>query len=46
MCETARPQESYLSTLAQQAGESVETEDLTKKDASQKIEELKTKTGR
>ncbi|MDQ3503931.1 MAG: DUF3072 domain-containing protein [Actinomycetota bacterium] len=40
------PQESYLSTLAQQAGESVETENLTKKDASQKIEDLKAKTGR
>lgn len=40
------PQQSYLSTLAQQAGEQVETEDLTKAEASQRIEELKDKTGR
>ncbi|MCW2608476.1 MAG: uncharacterized protein JWO60_3169 [Frankiales bacterium] len=40
------PQESYLSTLAQQAGEEVETEGLTKADASLKIEELKEATGR
>ena len=40
------PQESYLSTLAQQAGEEVETDGLTKADASLKIEELKEKTGR
>ena len=40
------PQQSYLSTLAQQAGEQVETEDLTKAEASQKIEELKEQTGR
>ena len=40
------PQQSYLSTLAQQAGEEVETSDLTKAEASQKIEELKEKTGR
>ena len=40
------PQQSYLSTLAQQAGEEVETVDLTKAEASQKIEELKEKTGR
>ena len=40
------PQESYLSTLAQQAGEQVDTEGLTKAEASQKIEELKEKTGR
>ena len=40
------PQESYLSTLAQQAGEQVETEGLTKADASLKIEELKEQTGR
>ena len=32
------PQESYLSTLAQQAGEEVDTEGLTKADASLKIE--------
>ena len=40
------PQQSYLSTLAQQAGEQVETEDLTKAEASRKIEELKEQTGR
>lgn len=40
------PQQSYLSTLAQQAGEQVETESLTKAEASQKIEELKEQTGR
>ena len=40
------PQQSYLSTLAQQAGEQVETAELTKAEASQKIEELQSKTGR
>ena len=40
------PQQSYLSTLAQQAGEEVDTVDLTKAEASQKIEELKQQTGR
>ena len=40
------PQQSYLSTLAQQAGEEVETTDITKAEASQRIEELKEKTGR
>jgi len=40
------PQESYLSTLAQQAGEEVDTEGISKADASLKIEELKDKTGR
>ncbi len=40
------PQESYLSTLAQQAGEQVDPSDLTKAEASQKIEELKEATGR
>ena len=40
------PQQIYLSTLAQQAGEEVETTELTKAEASQKIEELKEKTGR
>ena len=40
------PQESYLSTLAQQAGEHVDTEGLSKADASLKIEELKEQTGR
>ncbi len=40
------PQQSYLSTLAQQAGEEVDTTDLTKAEASQKIDELKEQTGR
>ena len=40
------PQQSYLSTLAQQAGEQVEVADLTKAEASEKIEELKESTGR
>jgi Protein of unknown function (DUF3072) len=40
------PQESYLSTLAQQAGDQVDPTDLTKAEASQKIDELKDKTGR
>jgi len=40
------PQQSYLSTLAQQSGEQVDTEVLTKAEASQKIEELKEQTGR
>ena len=40
------PQESYLSTLAQQAGEEVDPEGLSKADASMKIEELKEQTGR
>jgi hypothetical protein len=38
-------QESYLKTLAREAGENVEL-DLTKADASEKIEELQEKTGR
>jgi hypothetical protein len=38
-------QESYLNTLARQAGEEVE-EDLTKAEASEKIDELQEKTGR
>ena len=40
------PQQSYLSTLAQQAGEQVEPAELNKAEASQKIEELKEQTGR
>jgi hypothetical protein len=40
------PQQSYLSTLAQQAGEQVETTGLTKAEASQKIDELQEHTGR
>jgi hypothetical protein len=39
------PQASYLKTLAQEAGETVE-EELTKAEASQKIDELQEKTGR
>lgn len=38
-------QESYLHTLATEAGETVE-EDLTKAEASKKIDELQEKTGR
>jgi hypothetical protein len=38
-------QRSYLSTLASEAGES-ETEDLTKAEASKRIDELQEKTGR
>jgi hypothetical protein len=39
------PQESYLHTLAQEAGESVD-DGLTKAGASKRIEELQEKTGR
>jgi hypothetical protein len=39
------PQESYLQTLAREAGDKVPA-DLTKAAASEKIEELKDKTGR
>ena len=38
-------QESYLHTLATEAGETVE-EDLSKAEASKRIEELQEKTGR
>ena len=38
-------QRSYLGTLAQEAGEP-EPEDLSKADASRKIEELQERTGR
>ena len=38
-------QESYLHTLATEAGESVKP-DLTKAEASEKIDELQEKTGR
>jgi hypothetical protein len=38
-------QQSYLNTLARQAGEDV-PDDLTKADASRKIEELQEETGR
>lgn len=40
------PQESYLSTLAQEAGEDVDPQALTKAEASVKIDELQEKTGR
>jgi Protein of unknown function (DUF3072) len=39
------PQESYLDTLGREAGERV-SEDLTKAEASKKIQELQEKTGR
>jgi hypothetical protein len=39
------PQLSYLQTLAQEAGEEVST-DITKADASQRIDELQDRTGR
>jgi hypothetical protein len=39
------PQESYLHTLAQEAGEEV-PDDLTKVEASQLIDRLQQKTGR
>jgi hypothetical protein len=38
-------QESYLNTLATEAGEEIET-DLTKAEASKRIDELREKTGR
>lgn len=40
------PQQSYLSTLAHEAGEEVETDALTKADASKRIDELRERTGR
>jgi hypothetical protein len=39
------PQESYLTTLAQEAGVDVDR-DLTKAEASKKIDELQDRTGR
>ena len=39
-------QQSYLETLASEAGEKVETENLTKAEASKRIDELQEKTGR
>ena len=39
------PQESYLATLAQEAGEDLER-DLTKAEASKKIDDLQNRTGR
>ncbi len=43
--EMTGAQRSYLNTLAQEAGEDVEGE-LTKAEASKKIDELQQKTGR
>jgi hypothetical protein len=43
--EMTGAQRSYLNTLAQEAGEEVEG-DLTKAEASKKIDELQNKTGR
>ena len=40
------PQESYLTTLAQEAGEQVDVSSLNKAEASEKIDELKKATGR
>jgi hypothetical protein len=39
------PQESYLSTLAREAGEDVD-HDLTKSEASKQIDRLRAETGR
>ena len=39
-------QRSYIETLATEAGEEVETDELTKAEASRKIDELQEKTGR
>ena len=38
-------QRSYLETLATQAGEEADTADLTKAEASKRIDELRKKTG-
>jgi hypothetical protein len=43
--EMTGAQRSYLNTLAQEAGEEID-ENLTKADASKKIDELQQKTGR
>ena len=40
------PQESYLNTLAQEAGEAVDPDRLTKAEASKKIDELQERSGR
>jgi Protein of unknown function (DUF3072) len=40
------PQASYLQTLAQEAGEEPPPQDLTKADASKRIDELQERTGR
>ncbi|HEY0525226.1 MAG TPA: DUF3072 domain-containing protein [Stellaceae bacterium] len=39
-------QSSYLHTLAEEAGEKVEEDDLTKAEASKRIDALQEKTGR
>jgi hypothetical protein len=39
------PQQSYLETLGREAGEEIDL-DLTKAEASERIEELQAKTGR
>ena len=39
-------QAAYLETLAQEAGEQVEPAELTKAEASEKIDELRDATGR
>lgn len=40
------PQASYLSTLAQEAGEELPPADLTKAEASRRIDDLQQRTGR
>jgi hypothetical protein len=40
------PQESYLGTLAREAGADVDSAGMTKAEASEKIDELKDRTGR
>ncbi len=40
------PQESYLNTLAQEAGEDIDPDRLTKAEASKKIDELQERSGR
>lgn len=40
------PQRSYLSTLAHEAGEEVDPDELTKADASKRIDDLQERTGR
>lgn len=39
-------QRSYLTTLAQEAGEEPPADDLTKADASRRIDELRERTGK
>lgn len=41
--DATAPQKSYLETLGQQTGEHVDVDDLTKAQASEKIEELQEK---